>query len=267
MNLTKKPFDDLGFRKGMAYAIDRQEISKKAEYGYVEPASQTGLVLPGQKDWLSPKYSDGEVYPYDVAKAKQAFTDAGYTYDSTGRLLDKSGKPMAFTFKVQAGYLDWVSAAQIIKATLAKVGIKLDVRTAAPTDVENDRAVGNYEMTFGVHGGTCNMYTNFDDPLGSDRSAPIGKKADANFVRWHDAKTDELLGQLKVATKEADQKQIVQQLQDVFVDQLPTIPLWYGAKWFQYRTENAENWPNEKNPYAAPDDALLIITNLTPPKG
>ena len=50
MNLTKQPFDDVSFRRALATAFDRQEISRKAEHGYVTPASQTGLVLPGQKE-------------------------------------------------------------------------------------------------------------------------------------------------------------------------------------------------------------------------
>jgi peptide/nickel transport system substrate-binding protein len=42
-NLTKAPFNDVPFRRAVAYVIDRQSISTKAEYGYVTAASQTGL--------------------------------------------------------------------------------------------------------------------------------------------------------------------------------------------------------------------------------
>ena len=264
MNLTQKPFDDVGFRKAISYAIDREEIVKKAENDYVKPASQTGLLLPGQKQWLAPEYSDGAVTPYDPDKAKQMFEDAGYSYDSDGNLLDKSGKPMQFEFKVQAGYLDWVAAANIIKSNLEKVGIKLDVRTAAPADVENDRAIGNYQMEFGVHGGSCDMFENFDNPLGTDKTAPIGKPAVANFVRWQDDETDQLLEQLGSSPDESTQKAAVAGLQKIMVEQVPTIPLWYGARWFQYRTKNAVGWPSAKNPYAAPGDQLKIMTQLKP---
>jgi ABC-type transport system substrate-binding protein len=266
LNLTKAPFSDVRFRRALAYAINRNEISKKAEYGYVRPASQTGLVLPGQQGWLSSKYSGGAVHPYDPGKARTLFRQAGYKY-SGGKLLDRSGAPMNFTFKVEAGYLDWIQAANIVKSNLAAVGIGIDVRTSAPTDEENDRAIGNYEMTFGVHGGQCNMYQNFDDPLGSDRTAPIGKPAAANFVRWQDSRTDALLGELKTTTDVGKQKRIVAQLEDVMVQQLPTIPLWYGAIWFEYRTVSAVGWPSASRPYASPNDGLLIITHLTPPAG
>jgi peptide/nickel transport system substrate-binding protein len=54
----------------------------------------------------------------------------------------------------------------------------------------------------------------------------------------------------------------VQELAKMSVEQYPTIPLWYGANWFQFSTKNATNWPDAKNPYAKPGDALIIITNL-----
>jgi peptide/nickel transport system substrate-binding protein len=264
LNLTKAPFDDLAFRKALAVSVNREEISKKAQYGYVQPASQTGLLLPGQKDWLNPEYADGAVLGFDPEDAKKQFQAAGYRYDGD-KLLGKDGKPMSFTFQVQAGYLDWIAAANILRANVGQVGINLEVRTAAPTEVENNRAIGSYDMVFGVHGGTCNMFQNFDDPLGSDRTAAIGKPAVSNFVRWNDPATDRLLTQLRGVTDEAQQKAVVHQLQTVFVEQLPTIPLWYGAKWYQYRTENAVGWPSSQDPYAPPDNPLLIITRLTPP--
>ena len=119
-------------------------------------------------------------------------------------------------------------------------------------------------MLFGVHGGSCNMFRNYQEPLASDQSAPIGKEAVSNFVRWKDPQTDKLIDQLRVATSEEDQKAAVSELQQIMVDEVPMIPLWYGAKWFQYRTARATGWPNEKDPYASPSDNLLIVTHLKP---
>jgi peptide/nickel transport system substrate-binding protein len=48
-------------------------------------------------------------------------------------------------------------------------------------------------------------------------------------------------------------------------EQFPTIPLWYGAIWFQYRTENAVGWPNEEDPYAGSGDLSLILLKLRAP--
>ncbi len=48
-NMTKAPYDNVDFRKGIALALDKQVIADKAEQGYVDRASQTGLMLPNQE--------------------------------------------------------------------------------------------------------------------------------------------------------------------------------------------------------------------------
>ena len=70
--------------------------------------------------------------------------------------------------------------------------------------------------------------------------------------------------QLRTATDEPGQKAAVGELSKIMMDQVPMIPLWYGAKWFQYSTRKATGWPTEKDPYGAPGDNLLIITHLRP---
>ena len=264
MNLTKKPFDDVEFRRAMTYAIDRDEIKNKAQFGYVETASQTGLVLPGQKDWLAPGIENDGKVPYDPAQAKKILAEAGYK-TAGGKLLGKDGKPLpAFSYKVPGGWVDWIQAAQIIQKNLGDLGIKISLQTPAAEVHDSDRDAGNFDMLFGVHGGGCNMYQAYDHPLGSAQTAPIGKKAPTNYVRWKDPKTDALLGQLLKAEDEAAQKEIIGELEQIMVDQVPMVPLWYGAQWFQYRTEKAVGWPSEKEPYAGPADQQSIITHLRP---
>jgi peptide/nickel transport system substrate-binding protein len=119
-------------------------------------------------------------------------------------------------------------------------------------------------MEFGVHGGSCDMFENYDNPLGTDKTAPVGKPAVANFVRWQDGGTDRLLKQLGSSPDEATQKQAVAGLQKIMVEQVPTVPLWYGARWFQYRTKSAVGWPSAQDPYAAPGDQLKMMTQLKP---
>lgn len=265
MNLTKKPFDDVAFRKAVAYAVNRDEIAKKAELGYVTTASQTGLKLPAQEAWLNPDIKDQGNIPYDKDQAKSILTDAGYTYDGD-TLKSPDGKNVEFTFKVQAGWSDWVQAANIIKGNLEDVGMKVNIESPDPAIInDKDRPTGNYDVVFGVHGGNCSMYRNYFDHLSSTMSAPIGKAATSNFERWEDKKTDDLLGKFLAAGSEDEQKEIAYQLQTIMVEQFPTIPLWYGAVWFEYRTEHAVGWPNADDPYCASGDLPLIFMKLRAP--
>jgi peptide/nickel transport system substrate-binding protein len=144
----------------------------------------------------------------------------------------------------------------------------MNVETPDAAIHDQDRANGNFDAIFTVHGGQCSMYRNYADFLASDLTAPIGEQATSNWIRWEDEATDELLNTLATTSDEAEQKEAVNQLQMIMVEQFPTIPLWYGAHWFQYRTEKAVGWPNEEDPYTiqAGNSAFLIIINLRPPE-
>lgn len=264
MNLTKAPFNDVHFREAMASAIDRDAIAKKAELGYVTTASQTLLKLPGQKDWLDPKIPNQGNIAYDKNKAVQILTSNGYKQQG-GKMLGKDGKPIEFKFMVPAGWADWIQAVQIIQRNLADIGIKMDVETPTPQIHDQRRASGDFDTLFTVPAGHCSMYQNFSEPLSSAATAPIGKNAVTNWVRYQDPATDKLLEQLRSTTDQAQQKPIVDQLQNVMVTQYPVIPLWYGAIWFEYRTEKAVGWPSEQDPYASPDNTELVLTHLRAP--
>ncbi len=266
MNLTEKPFDDVTFRRALTTAFDDETVVRKAQLGYVKPASQTGLVVPGQDAWVPGDIKNKGLIPYDPKAADRALTQAGYTKDSKGRRLGKDGKPISFTFKVPGEWSDWVASADILIGNLKSLGFQVEKETPTPDAHNEQRATGRYDMMFGVHGGSCDMYTNFSDPLNSARTAPIGKTAPSNEVRWIDPQTDRLLAQLHDATGEKTQKQAVAGLAHIMMDQVPMIPIWYGAKWFQYDTTKAVGWPNAQHPYASAADALLWMTHLKPAK-
>lgn len=265
MNLTKAPFNDVKFREAMASAIDRDAIAQKAELGYVTTASQTMMKLPGQKDWIDPKIANEGKIPYDKNKALQTLTAAGYKQQG-GKLLGKDGKQIAFNFMVPAGWSDWIQAAQIIQRNLSDLGIKLNVDTPTPAIHDQRRASGDFDTLFTVPAGMCSMYTNFSLPLNSAATAPVGKNATSNWIRYQDPATDKLLAQLASTTDPNQQKPIVYQLENVMMTQYPLIPLWYGAVWFEYRTEKAIGWPSEKDPYASPNNTELVLISLRPPK-
>jgi len=263
-NLTKAPFNDVEFRKAVAYAIDRQAISQKAEFGYVQAASQTGLVIPGQKDLIDPSIPDQGLIPYDPKQAADILDKAGYKKDSSGKLMGKDGKQVEFTFQVQNGWTDWIQASQVIQQNLNALGMNVHVQTPSPDTIESQRALGNFDMAFAVPGGSCSMYDNYHDYYYSKASAPVGQKAQTNWIRWEDPDTDKLIDQLRQSTDPEAQKQAVFGLEKILTTKFPSVALWYGAHWFQYSTKRAVGWPNEQNPYALTTDNLLIITHLKP---
>jgi peptide/nickel transport system substrate-binding protein len=264
MNLTKAPFDDPVFRQGISWAIDRDKIIQNAQLGYVTQASQTGLKLPGQESWLNPDIENQGYLGLDLDRARQILTDAGYTWDGD-TMLGKDGNPIEFRFMCPAGWADWIQAGQIVQESLQELGITVNMENPEASIHDQDRKSGNFDTFFQVHGGLCNMYANFFDNFHSEMTAPVGEDATTNYIRYQNPDYDALCDQLRVAGDEQTQHDLVNQLQEIFFNDVPVVDIWYGAHWFQYRTEKAVGWPNADDPYAQQTDPYLLLINLVPP--
>lgn len=264
MNNAKEPFDDVAFRTAIMYGIDKDTLVKKAGEGYTTVASQTSLVVPGMDSWLDPALENKGVIEFDPQKADQLLTDAGYVLDAEGRRLGKDGEPLDFEFITPQGWDDWTRAAAEVEQSFEELGIEVTVNTPQFETFEVDRRQGNYELLFGVRGGSCSMFQNFNEPLHSANTAPIGQDATTNESRFSDPEVDALLDRLRNAMTPEEQKPIVIELQRAMIEKVPFVPIWYGARWFEYNTSRVEGWPTEDDPYAGASDNTIIFKRLRP---
>ncbi len=266
LNLTKQPFNDPQFRKALAYAIDKQQIANQAEDGYVDVASQAGLILPGQSQWLDASLPNKGIYPLNIQKAKQILKSAGYKTNSQGQLLDKSGKPITFSVEVPTGWSDWIQAAQIIQSSLKKIGITVNVSTPQYAAYSENLASGQFDGALLSFGGTASPYTSFQTLLNSSFATPVGQSTTANQERFKDKAVDQALQSWEQSTSTAQQKKSASEIENTMYNELPVIDLFYGATWSEFSTKNFTGWPSAKNPYALPSPygqpPLMILTHL-----
>ena len=81
-DMRKKPFDDREFRRAMYHAIDLKKIHQIALVGVGDEGRNTPI-SPVFKFW-----HNSEIPPMDfsIDKARKILRDAGYSWDSDGRL-------------------------------------------------------------------------------------------------------------------------------------------------------------------------------------
>jgi len=105
LNTQQKPFDNPKVRQAIAYAINKDAIAKVAFNGYATPAE--GFVPEGVE--YAVKIG---VMPYDVAKAKQLLTEAGY--------------PNGFETELWSGYNHSIAQklTQVLQQQLQQIGIR-----------------------------------------------------------------------------------------------------------------------------------------------
>jgi peptide/nickel transport system substrate-binding protein len=267
-NLTAPGLSDVAVRQAMAYAIDRNKVNDIGEYGEESGASQSGIALPTYNDWLDKSAVATADYSYNPAKAKQILTQDGYTLGSDG-IFAKGGKKLSFSVMNIGGYSDWVASMSVVQQDLKAVGIQITPQNLAQNDFTTRLYAGNFQLAYYDQPGGPSPYYEFRQWLYSKNSAPIGKNASTNWERYINPATDKLLDDYAATTDTAAQHQIVNQLQQVLLTDVPYIPVTTAVAWFQYNTATFSGWPTPSNPYALPaayayPDMGQVLLHLSP---
>ncbi|MHB1740577.1 MAG: ABC transporter substrate-binding protein [Actinomycetes bacterium] len=265
LNLGKAPFNSTAFRLGISDALNRASIATQAENGYVQPAVQTGLLLPNESKWVDPSLPNQGLVTQNLSAAKQEFAKAGFT-EKNNRLVGSNGQQVAFNVILPNGFSDWLRGAQAIQSELKAVGINLTIQTPEYGAYASAMASGGYDSAIAAYGGSGSPAIDFNSLLNSKLTAAIGAQASSNTERWKSTATDTALSQLFSATSSSTQQALVNSLQKVMYNQIPVVSLWYGATWGEYSTKNFTGWPSASNPYAPPAPygapPLMIMTHL-----
>ena len=255
-DLTKYPYSLPAFRKGVSQSIDRQKVVKLGEYGYAPAVNALGIEkIYGT--WLDPKLQAEakRLGTYSVSAAKKTFTDAGFTYKS-GDLLDPRGNRVRFQMHVIGGWSDWVASLQIMANNLQDVGIDASVKLEPDWGAWQPNAMSTKFVTLLWMYGAEDLtpYSYFFSHY--DPSANLGAGVDASATgNWEHFQSDNgaaLLKQFKTTLNKKKQRQIAYQLEKIWLDNLPAVPLFVGPRWSTYSTKYWTGFPTIKNAYVDP---------------
>jgi peptide/nickel transport system substrate-binding protein len=268
INLKKPLLDELPVREAMVYAIDTQKASVDGEYGYEPPANQTGIVTPTFSSWEDTSLAARYDYHYDPAKARQILQAAGFKMGSNGIFETASGTSLSFSIVNIGDYSDWVQVMQILQQDFKAAGIGLTVQNVSSNAYNDDLFTGNYDLAYATEAGGPGPYYELRQWLLSSNSAPLGKTAASNWERYDSPATDKLIAEYPAASA-AGQHQIVDQLEQVMLSQVPVIPVTESVDWYEYNTKDFSGWPTKGNPYAQPGPALTpdmgwVLLHLKP---
>lgn len=270
LNLHMAPFNNVKFRQAMAYAINRQQIYTKGEFGYEPPANQSLLPPALWGSWLDKGLARKYAYDYSPKTALSLLASIGYKRNSNGQLVGSNGKQVTFTLEVPTGWTDWIESCTIIQQELAKIGIKVNVETPSVATDYNDVQTGHFQAALVYGWQEFNPYFVYYYLISSATSAPIGQVAtfNANTERYHNPAVDKLIGELGSTSNVARQHKLVDEIQQFTFKDVPVVALVSAASWNEYQTNHYVGWPTAKNPYANPSSTWpnpeIILQHLTP---
>src|SRR5262249_48382184 len=153
---------------------------------------------------------------------------------------------------VVSDWIDWVMATQIIATHLKAAGMQVTVNPLNDNEYLSALATGTFDSAIAWTTPGPTPYYLYNALLSSSNTAPVGRAAASNWERWQDTQTDQLLAQYASSPDRTVQQQAIAGLEQIMVEQLPTIPLVEGVNWGEYSTARFIGWPDANNPYALP---------------
>ena len=119
--IKSKWFNDVTFRRAVAYSLDREAMITNLSRGLAQ-TQNSPISIPS--NYFFPPEKGLKVYDFQPEKAKAMLLQAGYKYNTEQQLLDAQGNPVRFTLLTSAGGRSQLGAQ--IKNDLEKIGMKVD---------------------------------------------------------------------------------------------------------------------------------------------
>lgn len=268
LNTTAEKFSDPEVRKALSLAIDREQIVDVGMAGYTIPADCSGL--SGSYETWKDASLDGECgwIAFDPDEAGKMLDEAGYELGSDGTRTTPNGEPFAFDISVGSTSTDWLSVANIISQNLADIGVTATVNAPDWAAVTAGYEQGDFDSGIVWSDNAPTPYQYYRSLMSSETLKPVGEQTFSNYHRFSDEKADELIDAFAATSDEAEQHDIVNQLQQLYVDDAPVVPLFPGPEWGAYTDARFTGWPTEDNPYATlstrSPTTVLVLTSLQP---
>lgn len=221
-NLDNEWLKDRRVRQAIAHAIDREAIVKALFEGK----------QPVAHSWLPPRHpgynANVRKYTYDPARARQLLVEAGFTPGPDGILRDRAGKRFEMTFMTTAGNAPREQGQQIIKEQLKAVGIDIRIDNV-PASVFFGRYVPRRQWPHLAEWAT--LFTPETLPYAYFHSGQIPSAQNNwegfNRSGWRHAENDTLVQQINEELDEAKRIQMLKRQQDLYVDDLPSLPFYF----------------------------------------
>jgi peptide/nickel transport system substrate-binding protein len=231
-NLDHKLLGKQEMRQAIAYALDRATIAEKVLGGNIV-VGNAGIIPPGSP-WYNP---DVKAYDFNQDKAREILNELGFQDQNNDGILESSnGKPLSLNLMVASNARD----GQLMKDMLENVGIQVNLQKVDKATFTASMGESNYDMAITGH---------------------IGVSGDPDFLRrWFtgteynefaargsvlkNEKFQELAQKQLTLSDFNKRKEVVDQIQEVLADEIPTLPIYHRPFYWAYNPSKFDGWFN-----------------------
>lgn len=227
VNPSHPALSDVRVRRAILHGIDRQAISREM-FGGKLPLADSNISA------LEPVYTtSAKRYTYDPRRAAALLDEAGWKQAGPGARRNAAGQPLVIELGTTAGNHSRELMQQVIQAQLRQIGVEIrpftEVSRSFFADKVTKRAFSGMVLYswFGTPGQV---------PRSTLHSAFIPKASNnfsgQNFTGYANPRMDALIDSLDAELDPAKRVELWHQLQELYADDLPALPLFFTTAAF-----------------------------------
>ncbi len=228
-------FSDKRVRQAFAYAIDREAITRQL-YGELGLPAYQIVVAP--EAYQSPTL----FYDYDPDQAAALFDEAGWIDSDGDGFREKDGQPLRVVYEAEVNSR---RLQQLVREYLGAIGVDVEIKPVDPgiffgEDQSHPDSSGRFLADLQSYRITMDTI----DPayyLGWWRCDQIAREENdwggINVTRWCSDEFDELHQRTTEEIDEQARRQLIMEMNDIFIEDVVSIPLVHIAKMSASRNE------------------------------
>ena len=226
-NLDNPILADVRVRRALIHAIDREAISQQLFAGRQQVAYSNVSPL----DWVYAE--DIPHYAHDEKKAVRLLVEAGWKRMRRGVRVNDAGEPLRLEIMTTAGNRSRELIEQVLQSQWKRIGIDVRIRNE-PARVLFGQTLQQRRFT------GLAMYAWMTSPENVPRTTlhsahvptPANNYAGQNATNFRNAEMDDLIDKIEVELDRDKRKALWHRLQEIYMTELPVIPLYFRANTF-----------------------------------
>ena len=243
-NMTKDGLNNADVRRAIAMAIDYAKISELAMSGYSgEMKPSLTLDTPSESKYVDQDKIKELQWKTDIAAANKLLDKIGAKKGADGIRVLNGVRLGAWELECPYGWSDWNAALEIVAQSAKAIGIELRTKFPEAPVWTNDLQTGKFDIIMNTPAGGVSPSQPWNRArtiMYSEGVAKVGEMAFWNWGRYKNTKADELIKKIPTVTDEAQLKEMYTELTQIYLTDIPSIPLMYRP-WVFY-TVNESVW-------------------------
>jgi peptide/nickel transport system substrate-binding protein len=221
LNLDKPRLKDRRVRQALLYALDRQAMVQSLFQGR-QPVA--GSYLPPRHYGYDASISTNT---YNPDRARQLFTEAGWTPGPDGILKNAQGERFTVTIGTTAGNRVREDVEQILQSQWKKVGVELKVANQ-PARVFFGETTRHRDFEMAMYAWVQNPVSDCETLYTSD-NIPSAQNAynGQNFSGFRNPEMDRLCHAVPTELDQRKRVAMLKRTQAILAEELPVLPLYF----------------------------------------